>query len=81
MALRLMRVNDLERLYDYNCWANKKLFGVISQLTLDPVSATKISRAKSNSRLVDQHIRFRSATCCITPPFTRCIIAGRWRCC
>jgi uncharacterized damage-inducible protein DinB len=28
-----MRVTDLERLYDYNYWANKKLFGVISRLT------------------------------------------------
>src|SRR5260221_14405813 len=27
-----MRVTDLVRLYDYNYWANKKLFGVISQL-------------------------------------------------
>jgi uncharacterized damage-inducible protein DinB len=28
-----MRVRDLQRLYDYNYWANKKLFGVISRLT------------------------------------------------
>jgi uncharacterized damage-inducible protein DinB len=28
-----MHVSDLQRLYDYNYWANKKLFGVISQLT------------------------------------------------
>lgn len=28
-----MRVGDLERLYDYNYWANKQLFGVVSQLT------------------------------------------------
>jgi hypothetical protein len=28
-----MRVSDLERLYDYNCWANKKLFDAVSQLT------------------------------------------------
>jgi len=28
-----MRVSDLVRLYDYNYWANKKLFGVIAQLT------------------------------------------------
>lgn len=28
-----MRVSNLQRLYDYNYWANKKLFGVISQLT------------------------------------------------
>ena len=27
-----MRVNDLEHLYDYGYWANKKLFGVMSQL-------------------------------------------------
>ncbi len=33
VARSLMRVNDLERLYDYNYWANRKLFGVISQLT------------------------------------------------
>ena len=30
-----MRVSDLERLYDYNYWANKKLFDVISQPTPD----------------------------------------------
>ena len=28
-----MRVSDLERLYDYSYWANKKLFGVVAQLT------------------------------------------------
>jgi uncharacterized damage-inducible protein DinB len=28
-----MHVTDLERLYDYNYWANDKLFGVISRLT------------------------------------------------
>ena len=28
-----MLVTDLVRLYDYNYWANKKLFGVIAQLT------------------------------------------------
>jgi uncharacterized damage-inducible protein DinB len=28
-----MRVSDLERLYDYNYWANKKLIGVVSKLT------------------------------------------------
>jgi uncharacterized damage-inducible protein DinB len=28
-----MRVSDLERFYDYSYWANKKLFGIISQLT------------------------------------------------
>jgi uncharacterized damage-inducible protein DinB len=28
-----MRVSDLERLYDYSYWANRKLFGVVSQLT------------------------------------------------
>jgi uncharacterized damage-inducible protein DinB len=28
-----MTVQDLEELYDYSYWANKKLFGVISQLT------------------------------------------------
>jgi uncharacterized damage-inducible protein DinB len=28
-----MRVSDLERLYDYNYWANKKLFDAVSQLT------------------------------------------------
>lgn len=30
-----MRVSDLERLYDYNYWANRKLFSVVSQLTAD----------------------------------------------
>ena len=33
VAQRLMRVSDLQRLYDYNYWANNKLFGVVSQLT------------------------------------------------
>jgi uncharacterized damage-inducible protein DinB len=28
-----MRVNDLERLYEYSYWANQRLFGVIAQLT------------------------------------------------
>jgi uncharacterized damage-inducible protein DinB len=28
-----MRVSDLEHLYDYNYWANKKLFDVVAQLT------------------------------------------------
>jgi uncharacterized damage-inducible protein DinB len=28
-----MTVKDLESLYDYGCWANRKLFQVISQLT------------------------------------------------
>jgi uncharacterized damage-inducible protein DinB len=28
-----MRVGDLQRLYDYNYWANEQLFGVVSQLT------------------------------------------------
>ena len=27
-----MRVIDLERLYDYSCWANRKLLGVVSEL-------------------------------------------------
>jgi len=35
-----MRVSDLERLYDYNYWANKKLFGVISQLTPEQFTGT-----------------------------------------
>ncbi len=30
-----MRVRDLERLYDYNYWANTKLLDVVSQLTPD----------------------------------------------
>jgi uncharacterized damage-inducible protein DinB len=30
-----MRVSDLERLFDYNYWANRKLFGVVSQLRPD----------------------------------------------
>lgn len=28
-----MRVKDLERLYDYSCWANRRLMGVVSRLT------------------------------------------------
>ena len=28
-----MTVKDLEVLYDYGCWANRRLFGVIAQLT------------------------------------------------
>ena len=28
-----MRVSDLERLYDYNYWANRQLIGVVSRLT------------------------------------------------
>ena len=30
-----MTVNDLKSLFDYGHWANRKLFAVISQLTLD----------------------------------------------
>ncbi len=30
-----MTVKDLEQAYDYSCWANGKLFEVISQLTAD----------------------------------------------
>src|SRR5664279_2765945 len=33
MGAAQMRVYDLERLYDYSYWANRKLFGVMSQLT------------------------------------------------
>ena len=35
-----MRVSDFERLYDYHYWANRKLFGVISQLT--PAEYTQV---------------------------------------
>jgi len=28
-----MHVRDFERLYDYSCWANQKLFGVIAGIT------------------------------------------------
>src|ERR1051325_3554133 len=30
-----MRATDLERLYDYHYWANKRLFAVLSRLTAD----------------------------------------------
>lgn len=30
-----MQVSDIERLYDYSCWANQKLFAVLAQLTPD----------------------------------------------
>jgi uncharacterized damage-inducible protein DinB len=30
-----MTVRDLERMYDYSYWANKKLFQVLSQLTAE----------------------------------------------
>jgi uncharacterized damage-inducible protein DinB len=29
----MLHVSELERLYDYNYWANKRMFGVIEQLT------------------------------------------------
>lgn len=35
-----MRVSDLERLYDYSYWANRKLFRVISQLTPEQFTGT-----------------------------------------
>jgi len=35
-----MRVSDLVRLYDYNYWANKKLFSVISQLAPEQFTGT-----------------------------------------
>jgi uncharacterized damage-inducible protein DinB len=28
-----MRVTDLQGLYDYSCWANTKLFDVMSELS------------------------------------------------
>ena len=30
-----MTVSDLERLYDYGYWANKKLFAVLTELTTE----------------------------------------------
>ncbi len=35
-----MTVKDLERLYDYSYWANRKLFQVISQLTPEQFTRT-----------------------------------------
>ena len=35
-----MTVRDLERLYDYGYWANKKLFAVVSQLTPEQFTQT-----------------------------------------
>jgi len=35
-----MTVRDLEELYDYSCWANKKLFAVLSQLSPDQFTGT-----------------------------------------
>jgi uncharacterized damage-inducible protein DinB len=35
-----MRVNDLERLFDYSYWANRKLFGVLAQLTPEQFTQT-----------------------------------------
>jgi uncharacterized damage-inducible protein DinB len=35
-----MTVSDLERLYDYSYWANKKLFQVMSQLTPEQFTRT-----------------------------------------
>jgi uncharacterized damage-inducible protein DinB len=35
-----MTVKDLERLYDYGYWANKKLLSVVSQLTPDQFTQT-----------------------------------------
>jgi uncharacterized damage-inducible protein DinB len=31
--MKMLRVSDLEQLYDYSYWANKRLFAVIEQLT------------------------------------------------
>lgn len=33
-----MRAADLARLYDYSCWANRKLFAVAAQLTPDELT-------------------------------------------
>jgi uncharacterized damage-inducible protein DinB len=35
-----MTVNDLETLFDYGYWANRKLFGVVAQLTTDEFTRT-----------------------------------------
>ena len=35
-----MTVKDLERLYDYGYWANKKLLVVVSQLTAEQFTQT-----------------------------------------
>ena len=37
---RQMTVKDLERLYDYGYWANKKLLAVVSQLTPEQFTRT-----------------------------------------
>src|SRR5438552_14170223 len=31
--MKMLRVSDLEQLYDYSYWANRRLFAVIDQLT------------------------------------------------
>jgi len=35
-----MHVSDFERLFDYNYWANRRLFDVVSQLTPDEFTQT-----------------------------------------
>jgi uncharacterized damage-inducible protein DinB len=49
-----MRVNDLERLYDYGYWANKKLFGVLSQLT--PEQFTRSVGGSYGARLLQPQL-------------------------
>ena len=39
-----MTVKDLETLYDYDSWANGKLFAVISQLTPEQFTRTVVTR-------------------------------------
>jgi uncharacterized damage-inducible protein DinB len=35
-----MTVNDLQRLYDYGCWANEQLLAVVSELTPEQLTGT-----------------------------------------
>jgi uncharacterized damage-inducible protein DinB len=46
-----MTAKDLERLYDYGYWANKKLLAVVSQLTPEQFTQTVLeATARSGTR-------------------------------
>jgi hypothetical protein len=40
-----MRGADLQRLYDYNYWASRALFGMIEQLTPDQFGSSSCQRS------------------------------------
>src|SRR5438045_7625439 len=55
-----MTVRDLEELYDYSCWANRKLFGVLGQLSSDQFTQSVVG---SNGSIRNPMVHMISAEC------------------